>query len=106
MKVLLVLISLIKVGEFLDCSNHDTADVLLKIRRKILCNYDKDITPINDQDKPIEMYFNYIFKKFRFVSYTSQVELEAVDFLILRTGSNPTFLNKIIINKLKVNNVC
>ena len=68
--LLFIFIKLFKVGEFLDCSERDSQNTFLKIRRKILCEYDREISPVNAQKNAIAIYFSFLFKAFSFVSST------------------------------------
>lgn len=51
--------------ESLDCSNMDSYFMDIKIRKKILCDYDKNIRP---QQERVDVVFDYIFKTFDFTS--------------------------------------
>lgn len=49
-------------SEALDCTNMDSYHMDLKIRKKLLCNYDKNIRP----EEHVAVIFAYIFKSFSF----------------------------------------
>lgn len=51
----------------MDCTNRDNKDVHLKLKKKMICDYDKFVSP--NQDGPINVVFNAILKKFNFVSF-------------------------------------
>ncbi|XP_070497025.1 neuronal acetylcholine receptor subunit beta-3-like [Chironomus tepperi] len=79
MKLILISICFIlifRLCESLDCSNTDSKDVLLKIRKKMICNYDKFVSPPN-QNGPVNVVFNTILKQFEFDDATRTMTIQA-----------------------------
>ncbi|KAG5676671.1 hypothetical protein PVAND_006489 [Polypedilum vanderplanki] len=73
--LILVLVILIEFSESLDCSDRESTQTPLKLRKRILCDYDKAIAPV--RNGPIAITFDFIFKKFKFVQTTRTMEIKS-----------------------------
>lgn len=51
----------------LNCSTMESKDVTIKLRKKILCNYDKTVKP-NKVGEPIKLSMEMILKSYDYVS--------------------------------------
>ncbi|KAL7044099.1 hypothetical protein ACKWTF_001779 [Chironomus riparius] len=72
-------ILIFRLCESLDCTNRDSKEVHLKLKKKMICDYDKFVSP--NQDGPINVVFNAILKSFHFSDDTRTMTIQTWLFI-------------------------